>query len=53
MFLDQIECAVQTGKEIHIMGDMNLNFFEFSNIDNISSDSHTGRLAPLIKSFRD
>ena len=53
IFLHQVECALQTGKEIHILGDMNLDFFEFANIDNISSDSHTGRLAPLIKSFRD
>ena len=52
-FLQQIETAVQSGKEIHILGDTNLNFFEFEKIDTAPANSHTGRLASLIKGFRD
>ena len=51
-FLDQWERAIETGREICVMGDTNLNFLTWLN-QNTSLTSHARRLQPLVVALFD
>ena len=46
-FVQQWERAIATESEIHVLGDLNLNFLDFNNQD-LSSNTHSMRLRPLV-----
>ena len=51
-FLLQWENAIATDLEIHVLGDMNLNYLDFHN-QSIPSNSHSARLRPLVHALCD
>ena len=46
-FLDQWEAAVASGREICVIGDINLNFLTWMN-SNVTQTSHAKKLQPLV-----
>ena len=48
-FLKQWEEAIALNLEIHVLGDLNLNFLDF----HVLNPSHPGRLRPLINALLD
>ena len=48
-FLQHWEAAIALDLEIHVLGDMNLNFLDF----NVLAPSHSSRLRPLINALLD
>ena len=53
MFIQQWEMAIRLGMEIHVQGDFNLNFLDFSNQDHVSNTSQSFRLRSLLCSLKD
>ena len=51
-FLGQWETAIAADSEIHVLGDMNLNFLDFQN-DDIQPNTHSARLRPLVTALLD
>ena len=51
-FLDQWEQAIPSGKEICVLGDVNLNFLKWMNPNN-SLSSHAKKLQPLVTALFD
>ena len=51
-FLQQWETAIATDSEIHVLGDVNLNFLDFNN-QNVQPNSHSARLRPLVDALLD
>ena len=51
-FLRKWEEAIATDLEIHVLGDMNLNFLEFQTQTNTTS-AHSSRLRPLVHALLD
>ena len=52
-FLQQWERAVSMGLEIHIQGDLNLNFLDFSNLSILPTSSQSVKLKSLIIALQD
>ena len=52
-FLQQWESAVSLGLEIHVQGDMNLNFLDFNNTDSLPSSNQSSKLKSLIAALKD
>ena len=50
IFLDQWERALATGKEVHVLGDINLNHLNWTK-PNLSPNDQTYRLKPLINAL--
>ena len=44
--------AIASESEIHVMGDMNLNFLDFNN-QALSANDHSARLRPLVDALLD
>ena len=53
IFLHQWESAIQEKSEIHIQGDFNLNFLDFSSLDVLTSNTQSYKLKSLILSLKD
>ena len=51
-FLQQWESAIATDQEIHVLGDMNLNYLDIQN-QSIPPNSHSARLRPLVHALLD
>ena len=52
IFLNQWEAASNEDIEIHVQGDFNLNFLNFSNLETLPNSSQSVRLQSLINSFK-
>ena len=51
-FLHQWETAIETESEIHVLGDVNLNFLDFNN-QALRPNTHSARLRPLVDALLD
>ena len=51
-FLQQWETAIASDQEIHVLGDMNLNYFDFNKEAPLLND-HSARLRPLVDALLD
>ena len=52
-FLQQWERAISLGVEVHVQGDLNLNFLDFSRIDSLPNTSQSSKLKSLISALKD
>ena len=53
LFLQQWESAISENSEIHVQGDFNLNFLDFSKVDCLPSNTQSYRLKSLIQALKD